>query len=823
MNNTVSRSQIKEAINLKLSRYYGITPAEASSEQIYKATVLTVKDILAQKKSETFEAVRRQRAKRVYYMCMEFLVGRSLRNNLMNLGIAEDYKAVLSEFGFDLDSLYELEPDAGLGNGGLGRLAVCYLDALTSNNYPVTGFSICYEFGLFKQKIVDGMQIELPDIWMPGGDVWLVPRTDKSVTVRMGGHVNEEWKDDKLDISYEGYDEVQAIPYDMFISGASETVNVLRLWRAQSPPNFNIKLFSQGEYLRAVEDNTSAEIISKVLYPSDNHTEGKLLRLTQQYFLVSASLQCIITDHLAVYGTISNLCDKVAIHLNDTHPALCIPELMRILMDTYSYSWERAWEVVRRIFSYTNHTVMPEALEEWNEDLFKLKLPRIHQIVSEINRRFCADLWTRYPGDWDRISRMAVVANNHVRMANLSVIGSYRVNGVSELHSEILKKTVFRDFYKLDPAKFTNVTNGITHRRWLCYVNPELAGLLDESIGREYRTDASKLGDFVKYYDDTAILERLGEIKHNNKKSFADYVKQKTGVAIDPDSLYDVQIKRLHEYKRQLLNTLRIISLYNRLLENPNLEIQPRTFIFGAKAAQGYHMAKETIRLIWSLSREIENNPKIREKLRVVFMEDYNVSIAEHLIPASDISEQLSLAGKEASGTGNMKFMINGAITVGTLDGANVEIKEAVGDSNIFIFGLDKDEVEDLWRRGYDARSYYNTSTVLMKAVDRLAHGFNGSSFEYIMRYLIANQHGVCDPFMCLADFDSYCAVHDIMDGIYTADRRKWLNMSLINIASAGRFAADRSVREYAEDIWNFKPVTKGAKIPDTARGAGKR
>ena len=806
MNKKSEINEIREAIASKLSRYYATTPKEATELQMYKAVSLCVKDALTKKATEFKNAYKALHQKKLYYLCMEFLVGRQLRNNLRNLGMSEQYGEVLSEFGFDIDKIYSCEPDPGLGNGGLGRLAACFMDSLTTLDYHATGFSLCYEYGLFKQRIIDGEQIELPDVWMPDGDVWLVPRQDKKFNVRFGGHINEKWVDNKLELIYEDYEELQAVPYDMMISGADcEAVNTLRLFKAKPVQNFDMGLFSQGQYIKAMEDSNNADIISKVLYPSDNHLEGKFLRLSQQYFLVSASLQSILSDHLAAYGTLSNFADKVAIHINDTHPALVIPEMMRVLIDTYSYKWEDAWETVRKTVTYTNHTVMPEALEVWPEDLLKVKLPRIHTIVCEINRRFCADLWNKYTGDWDRISRMSIIASSQVRMANLSIVGSNKVNGVSKLHSDILKNTVFHDFYKNDPGMFTNVTNGIAHRRWLCYSNPRLAGLLDECIGTSYRKSPEKLADFAKFYGDKAVYEKLDKIKRENKAAFAMYVQNKTGIKLDPDSVFDVQIKRMHEYKRQLLNAIKIISIYNQLVENPNLDIKPQTFIFGAKAAPGYYMAKNIIKLIYNIAQEIEKNPKIREKIRVVFMEDYNVSLAEILIPAADISEQISLAGKEASGTGNMKLMINGAVTLGTLDGANVEISEAVGPDNIYIFGLTTEEVDDLWKRGYRSVDFYNNSPVLKKAVDRMALGFGGVSFENMRNYLIFAQP-VSDPYMCLADFESYKKAYDKLICDYS-DRDKWLGMSLMNIASAGIFASDRSIGEYARNIWNIQPA----------------
>ena len=739
-------------------------------------------------------------------MCMEFLLGRSLKTNISNLGLVDAYAEVLKSYGFTLDDLYECEPDAGLGNGGLGRLAACFMDSLSSLDYPATGFSICYEYGLFKQMIVDGVQVELPDNWLPGGEVWLVPRTDRIYRVKFGGRVREEWRDHHCNVIYEDYEEVEAVPYDMMISGAeSSAVSQLRLWKARNTRQFNMGLFTQGQYARAIEESTNAEIISKVLYPSDNHTEGKLLRLSQQYFLVSASVQSIIHDHMALYGTLENLPDKVAIHINDTHPALCIPELMRILMDDYFYSWEKAWDIVTRTVSYTNHTVLPEALETWNEDLFALKLPRMFQIVKEINERFCKEAWNAAPGNWDRITKMCVLAYGQVRMGNLSVIGSHSINGVSKLHSDILKASTFKEFNRLYPERFDNVTNGIAHRRWLCYSNPRLASLIEDCIGRDYRHDPEALSEFAKFADDAAVLQEVRAIKHENKIRFANALAKKTGVQLDTHSVFDVQIKRLHEYKRQLLNALNIIDLYLCLKDNPNLDIQPQTFIFGAKAAPGYQMAKDIIRLICYIGKDIDADPILREKMRVVFLEDYNVSMAEVLIPSAEISEQISLAGKEASGTGCMKLMINGALTIGTLDGANVEMLAAAGEDNMFIFGLTSKEVDELWMNGYHSGAFYANNERLRRIVNYLNVGFAGRSFSNIADYLISG-YGIADPFMCLADFESYRTTHEKMIHAYQ-DKERWNRMSLLNIAAAGHFAADRSIEEYAQRIWKLNKV----------------
>ena len=803
MANTKKANDIKKNIASKLARYFGTTPAEANREQLYKATALTVKDILTEKRRAFKTEVNESGKKRVYYMCMEFLLGRSLKTNINNLGLCAEYKKALASFGAELDELYEEEPDAGLGNGGLGRLAACFMDSLASLKYPATGFSICYEYGLFKQKIIDGMQVELPDVWLPGGEVWLVPRTDSTFHVRFGGHVKELWQNGRLEISHTDYEEIEAVPYDMMISGAGEKgVARLRLWRARDIRNFNMGLFTQGQYTKALEESTNAEIISKVLYPSDNHTEGKLLRLSQQYFLVSASIQSIIRDHMSVYGRLDNLADKVAIHINDTHPALCIPELMRILMDEHGWDWDKAWSTVVRVCSYTNHTVMPEALETWNEDLFRLKLPRIHNIVKEINERFCKTAWQSFPSDWQKISSMSVIANNQVRMANLSIIGSHSVNGVSALHSDILKRSTFRDFYKMYPDRFTNVTNGIAHRRWLCYSNPLLSSLIEELLGEGFKLDPEELSRLREFEDNKSVLDRLADIKLKNKISFADHMA-KRGVVIDPSSIFDVQIKRLHEYKRQLLNALNIIRIYLDIKNDPTSHVQPQTFIFGAKAAPGYYMAKEIIKLLCFISKDIESHPEIREKLRVVFLEDYNVSTAEALIPSAEISEQISLAGKEASGTGCMKLMMNGALTLGTYDGANVEMVAETGDENMFIFGLRCSEVDELWSKGYRAQDYYANNERLAEVIDYLQVGFAGESFANIRSYLIASS-GISDPYMCLADFESYREARQKALRTY-ADKDKWNKMSLINIAASGKFAADRSTNEYAKNIWGIE------------------
>lgn len=803
----LTEREAAQLIEGKLSRYFGVLSSDATQEQVYKAVVMSVRDIMLEKRQKFHKEMKAQKAKRVYYLCMEFLMGRSLKNSIFNLGIGDAFAGALKKYKVTLEELYELEPDAGLGNGGLGRLAACFMDALATGNYPAMGFSIRYEYGLFKQKIVDGWQMELPDVWLPGGEAWLTQRSDKIFTIHFDGYVEERWENGRMNVIYHDSNDVEAVAYDMMVSGyQSEAVSILRLWKARAKREFDMKLFAQGDYQKVMQQDNEADLITKVLYPADNHLEGKVLRLKQQYFLVSASLQSILADHKRRYGSLDILPDMAAIHLNDTHPALSIPELMRLLIDENGYSWEKAWEITTKTCAYTNHTVLAEALEVWPEDLIERRLPRIHAILKEINRRFCEELWNRYPGDWDKIGRMAILNHNTVRMANLSVMGSHKVNGVSALHSEIIKNSIFKDFYTDTPDKFTNVTNGIAHRRWLNQSNPELCELLDECIGTGYAKDAQKLAEFKQFENDESVLKRLDEIKSIKKKQFAEYIYKKQGAVIDTNTIFDVQAKRMHEYKRQLLNVLNIISVYNALRENPDLEVQPKTYIFGAKAAPGYDRAKQIIKLICFLAEDIRKNPKINEKLNVVYVEDYNVTMSEKLMPASEISEQISLAGKEASGTGNMKFMLNGALTIGTLDGANVEMSEKVGLDNIFIFGLKADEVDQIWKNGYYSSSYFNQDINIRKICESLIQGFNGQSFSGIADYLLRDRP-IADPYMCLADFESYYKTQRSLSELYSTDKKTWNQISLRNIAASGYFAADRSIKEYAENIWNLKPV----------------
>ena len=672
------------------------------------------------------------------------------------------------------------------------------------------GYSIRYEAGIFKQKLVDGWQTELPDFWLPGGDVWLVPRDERSVEVKCEGWVDESWDGDFHHVDYRDCNTVTAVPYDMYVSGKGKGVSRLRLW-ASRKPELDMGLFNSGSYVKAMEQSAMAEAISKVLYPADNTPEGKSLRLRQQYFLVSASIQDIIQRHLTRYGTLDNLPDKVAIHINDTHPTMAIPELMRIMLDECGYDWDTAWSLVTRTVAYTNHTVMKEALECWSEDLYKRLLPRIYSITKEIDNRFRAYVWGA-TGDADKVERMAIVSGGVVRMANLCVAGSHSVNGVSALHSEILKDTVFNDFYTITPEKFTNVTNGIAFRRWICQSNPKLTSFITELIGDGFITKSDELLKLREFKDDKQVLDRLAAIKLANKEKFADIVKKRNGIELDPTSIFDVQVKRLHEYKRQQLNVLNIIAEYQMLKANPNMEFQPRTYIFASKAAPGYFMAKKIIELIDALSKVVNNDPDIKGRIKVVFMEDYNVSLAEKLMPAADISEQISLAGTEASGTGNMKLMLNGAVTLGTLDGANVEIHDAVGDDNIFIFGLKTPEVMQLQKKGYNPMEYMYNNDVLKSAVEFIQAGVNGKSFGEISSSLMN-----VDQYMALADFADYQKAQQLSAKAYQ-DKEKFARMSLMNISGAGIFSADRSIMDYANNIWHTQPVKFKEETPKASK-----
>ncbi len=807
MNFSLTTKDMQKQIEDYISRYQGIRAKDATKTQLYEAVCLVIRNILSQKRLDFKHEIRKRKKKQVYYMSMEFLLGRSLKNHLFNLGITEPVREAVESFGFNLDDIMEEEPDAGLGNGGLGRLAAAYMDALTSESYPACGFSIRYDYGIFKQRIVDGWQIEMADDWLEKGDVWLAPRPEETFEVNFGGHVEEDWQNGRLKIRHTGVTTILALAYDMHISGYNtKAVNRIRLWAAKAPVDFDMALFSRGEYLKASENKALAESISKVLYPADNHIEGKALRLKQQYFFVSASIQSILKNHLKFNSDFDNLADEVAIHINDTHPTLCIPELMRILVDIYDYDWERAWDIVKKTISYTNHTVMSEALEKWPQHLLEAQIPRVYQIIAELNRRYCGELWNAFPNDWERVAKNAILGYGEVRMANLCLYASHTVNGVSALHSEILKHDVFADAYIMEPKKFTNVTNGITHRRWLCEANPGLSDYIKTLIGDNFIKSAD-LTPLLKYKGDKAALDTLAMIKRENKTRLAKFIKAHNEVTVSPDSIFDVQVKRLHEYKRQLLNAIHIIDLYLKLKDNPDLDILPRTFVFGAKAASSYYTAKLIIRLIYMLEKTVNSDISIKDKLKVVFLENYRVSLAELIMPATEVSEQISIAGKEASGTGNMKFMINGAVTIGTLDGANVEIHENVGDENIFIFGLTAEEAVNIQKEGrYAPTSYYHNDSDIRRVIDYMRAGIGGVSFAELADLLTIGKNGVADPYMVLADFRAYAQAHSEIDNAYR-DLERWNRMSLVNIAKSGFFAADRAVREYSGRIWDLTRI----------------
>ena len=792
----------KEAMQDALRRLFGCGLEDATEKQAYRALCTDVRELLAEKNRVFQDRCAEEQKKEVYYMSMEFLVGTSLRNNLFNLGVEKEYREMLEQAGINIDHLYAMEPDAGLGNGGLGRLASCYMDAGTGLGYPITGCSIRYEFGIFRQKIVDGWQMEFPDNWLEMGDVWLRTREDDAVEVKFGGEVREWMDNGRFKVAQVGYNSVIAVPHDMFISGYdSDAANRLILWSAKLPQSFDMAAFSRGDYVRALEQNAMAETISKVLYPADDHIQGKRLRLKQQYLLVSASLQSILKKHYKKYHTYSNLADKLAIHINDTHPALCVPELMRLLIDEHDFGWDEAWEITCNILSYTNHTVMSEALERWNVDLFREQLPRVYSICVEINRRLIEHLCAVYPNDWGKINYMAVISNNEVHMANLCLAACHAVNGVSKLHTDILRNGIFRDYCQITPDRFLNVTNGIAYRRWLCQSDPLLTDYLTTLIGDGFKRDARDLEKLMKYENDEKVLAELRKIKRKNKERLAKLIEDQNGVRVNPDSIFDIQIKRLHEYKRQLLNILHVLYLYNQIKKNPDAPFVPRTFIFAAKASAGYIRAKQTISLIVAVSNFINADPEVRDKLKVVFIEDYKVSLAEIIIPAADISEQISVAGKEASGTGNMKLMINGAVTIGTLDGANVEIHEQVGDDNIVLFGMKAHEVDELWQRGYDPNEFLTDD--LREVLDMLTSGILGQRFDDLVDSLLTKRFGVADPYMTIADFADYARAQRLVSELYL-DQKKFAHMSLVNIAKAGIFSSDRAVKEYAEKIWDL-------------------
>lgn len=779
---------------------------EASDLDKYYALASLIRDYIYENWVETNKKYVKNKEKQVYYFSMEFLIGKLLISNLINLGIKEICEQGLKELGINLDKIEEVEKDPGLGNGGLGRLAACFLDSIASIGIPGHGCGIRYKYGLFEQKIIDGYQVEFPDKWLQNEILWEIRRTSKAVEVKFGGEIKVLKENDNLKFIHENYESILAVPYDTPIVGyRNNIVNTLRLWSAEpQKQEFDYSTFSRGEYLKAFEKKHSIESISQVLYPNDSFDEGRMLRLKQEYFLVSAGIQSIIRTFKKLKKPIEDLDDYVALHINDTHPAIAIPELMRILMDEENLGWDKAWSVTTRTISYTNHTIMAEASEKWNINMFKTLLPRIFMIINEINERFCKELWdTRYNGDFQSIEQMSIISNGQIKMAHLAIIGSHSVNGVAKLHTEILKKQEFKNFYNIYPQKFNNKTNGITHRRWLLKCNPRLANLISEAIGGTWIEIPTRLSRLLKLKEDSSFKEQIYKIKQNNKCRLANMIRGKYGIEVDPKSIFSIQAKRIHEYKRQKLNVLHIMYLYNRLIENPELDIIPRTFIFAGKAAPGYYIAKQTIKLINSLADKVNNDRRIKDKLKVIFMENYGVALAEYIIPAANVSEQLSTTTKEASGTGNMKFMMNGAITVATLDGANVEIKNAVGDENIVIFGLKEREIFELYSSGtYNSIELYNKDIRLKTVLNQLIDGFFPVKYEeFLIIYDSLLKHN--DEYFVLKDFDSYVEVQEKIDKLYR-EKSKWGEMAIVNIGCSGIFSSDRTIYEYASQIWDM-------------------
>lgn len=806
----VSESLIKECKE-ELEKYllgrYNVKLQNANNEQIFRSLAGIVNEKLYDIREVNNSSAQNRNAKTLHYVSIEFLIGKSLKSHLFNLGLSDAYKEVLKGVNKSIEDIFDLEDESCLGNGGLGRLAACFMDSLTAEKYPAFGHCINYTYGLFKQKIIDGNQFELPDEWSLNSEVWLNPRGDESVIVRFGGKVVQSLgKDGKYNFEYVGAQEVEAYPYDMLVSGfGGKKVNVLKLWSAKSPESFDTKKFSQGEYALAMANKDDIEAISKVLYPSDNHEKGKSLRLKQEYFLASAVAQFIVNNFTKTGKDIHDLPNASLIHINDTHPVLIIPELMRILMDEKRLGWEESYQIVSKMVSFTNHTLLAESLAKKELNLLDRYLPRIAMIIRELNRRQVVDLVERGVGNTS-IYEMSIIQNNIVNMTNLAVAVSYKINGVSEVHSGLLQTTLLSGFAKNFPEKFINITNGVTHRRWLSMSNPDLDNLIVSLIGEEYYTKPEKLKELDNFVGDPKVVDELQKIKMLNKVEFARFMLKTQGVIINPNSRFDVQVKRIHEYKRQLLNVLKIIYLYSELKEHPNsLAVTPQTFIFAGKAASGYYMAKRIIKLITCLGAEIDKNKQVSKKLKVVFVENYTVSLAEILMPATDVTEQISLAGREASGTGNMKAVMNGAIMLHTKDGANIEIAEKCGEKNSFAFGLTPDEVESVWSKGYDALSYYNNSPKIQKVIAMLKQGFNGESFDDIAQYLLGKSQNR-DVYMCLADFDDYLDAHTQMDKIYK-NKKNWFSKTLHNIASMGYFSSDRSINEYVDKVWKLKRI----------------
>ena len=802
------KEEFKKSVKENVKFLYRKTLEEATQEQIFQAVSYTVKDVIIDNWLKSQKAYEKQDPKIVYYMSMEFLMGRALGNNLINLGAYGEVKEALEELGLDINCIEDQEPDPALGNGGLGRLAACFLDSLATLNYCAYGCGIRYRYGMFKQKIENGYQVEVPDNWLKYGNPFEIKRDEYAVEVKFGGYVDVEMHNGRQKFVQKGYQSVRAVPYDMPIVGyGNHIVNTLRIWDAEAINNFNLDSFDKGEYQKAVEQENLARTICEVLYPNDNHMAGKELRLKQQYFFISASVQRAIAKYKETHDDIRKFHEKVTFQLNDTHPTVAVAELMRILVDEEGLEWDEAWEITRKTCAYTNHTIMAEALEKWPIELFSRLLPRVYQIVEEINRRFVIEIQNKYPGDQEKIRKMAILYDGQVRMAHLAIAGSYSVNGVARLHTDILKKRELKDFYEMMPEKFNNKTNGITQRRFLLHGNPLLASWVTDKIGDDWITNLDHLKHLKVYVDDEKCQQEFMNIKYQNKVRLAKYIKEHNGIDVDPRSIFDCQVKRLHEYKRQLMNILHVMYLYNEIKAHPDMDIVPRTFIFGAKAAAGYYTAKLTIKLINAVADKINNDPSINGKIKVVFIEDYRVSNAELIFAAADVSEQISTASKEASGTGNMKFMLNGALTLGTMDGANVEIVEEVGKENAFIFGLSADQVMEYEKNGnYNPRDVYNNNQDVRQVLTQLVNGFyspeNPELFRALYDALLEK-----DTYFTLLDFDSYKEAHNRIDAAYR-DEEHWARTAMLQTASAGKFSSDRTIEEYAKEMWHLEKVT---------------
>ena len=805
---TFDKEKFKKELESNVRMLFRRKLEEATPQQIYQAVAYSVKDDIIDNWIETHKAYEKQDKKMVYYMSMEFLMGRALGNNMINLLCYDDVRETLEELGLDLNLIEDQEPDAALGNGGLGRLAACFLDSLATLGYPAYGCGIRYRYGMFKQKIENGYQVEVPDNWLKYGNPFEIKRDEYAVEVKFGGYVDVEMRNGRQKFVQKGYQSVRAVPYDMPIVGyGNHIVNTLRIWDAEAINNFNLDSFDKGEYQKAVEQENLARTICEVLYPNDNHMAGKELRLKQQYFFISASVQRAIAKYKETHDDIRKFHEKVTFQLNDTHPTVAVAELMRILVDEEGLEWDEAWEITRKTCAYTNHTIMAEALEKWPIELFSRLLPRVYQIVEEINRRFVIEIQNKYPGDQEKIRKMAILYDGQVRMAHLAIAGSYSVNGVARLHTDILKKRELKDFYEMMPEKFNNKTNGITQRRFLLHGNPLLASWVTDKIGDDWITNLDHLKHLKVYVDDEKCQQEFMNIKYQNKVRLAKYIKEHNGIDVDPRSIFDCQVKRLHEYKRQLMNILHVMYLYNEIKAHPDMDIVPRTFIFGAKAAAGYYTAKLTIKLINAVADKINNDASINGKIKVVFIEDYRVSNAELIFAAADVSEQISTASKEASGTGNMKFMLNGALTLGTMDGANVEIVEEVGKENAFIFGLSADQVMEYEKNGnYNPRDVYNNNQDVRQVLTQLVNGFyspeNPELFRALYDALLEK-----DTYFTLLDFDSYKEAHNRIDAAYR-DEEHWARTAMLQTASAGKFSSDRTIEEYAKEMWHLEKVT---------------